>query len=421
MDLDVAGGPARPHGRILGMLVCRRQPYCRWMKTRLPGQLAVAALIMSSLVVGSTASAGTPIRSPGVPHDGARAATTPPPCIDWSSIYDRSTSRFHEVQVPGPGGPFQGYLVVPVNHPAMFVGGAVLLHGAGGDACSLWWAARLLAQHGFVALTLHYEAPAEAGGYEAAGEDAGRAGLAYLATLSNITPHRLALIGHSLGSSAAMGIQSKLSNVVATARKTVSTVVALDNLRAYTKQDPGGGTHCSDSPSGKVKPRVPAIGIVPWWCVRTIRPGVPSARASTSARREKAAAGDGSRARQQHPQFLHRCPPGHGRHAPAAPDPDEAHGLLHGGLGAPLAAERQESGRSAALATSARGGNHQDPAQRQHLQDQRPHGGAPQQDSARRSGAGQVLGVPAITHLPGPAALPAPVSVRIPGQRGPVT
>lgn len=231
------------------------------MRSRLIGGLAAAVLIATTLTVGSAASAGTLPRPPVGSRAAARAATGPHPCIDWTSIYDPGTSTFQEVQVPGPGGPFQGYLVIPVNHPAKFVGGAVLLHGAGGDACSLWWAARLLAQNGFVALTLHYEAPTEGGGYEAAAEDAGRAGLAYMATLSNITPHRLALVGHSLGSSAAAGIQSDLSTTMATARKTVSTVVALDNLRGHTTQDPGGGTHCSNHPRDKVNARVPAIGI----------------------------------------------------------------------------------------------------------------------------------------------------------------
>jgi hypothetical protein len=130
------------------------------------------------------------------------------------------------------------------------------MHGSGGTKCSLTWAARFLAAHGNVTLTLSDPKTDE----EAVDRhvEATRKAIKYLRSHSNpfaqyIDRDNLGLTGHSLGSTAIAYVQGVSPKVHA--------IVALDNLKAFRHGDPATALHCAGAPTGAVHPRVPALGM----------------------------------------------------------------------------------------------------------------------------------------------------------------
>ena len=123
--------------------------------------LCIAALTM---VVAAPARAQTNL-CPGVPG------------FDWQG---RSVARTVTVQV-GDGPAYTGTVLRPRGRLRKLgrMPGAVLMHGAGGSQCGLWWAARHLAGHGYVSLVLTHA------GQLAGHEQAVRAGVRWLRSRSN--------------------------------------------------------------------------------------------------------------------------------------------------------------------------------------------------------------------------------------------
>jgi hypothetical protein len=153
---------------------------------------------------------------------------------------------------------YPALLVVPRRIRSLHrkVPGVVVGHGRGGNACSLFWAARLLAAHGYIALAPTYGPGATPHDGGAIAEDAMRSGVGFLRSASN--PYRshlrrndLGLLGHSQGSIGASIVQGDTPPVRA--------LVGLDNLRRYADLDPGG-IDCA-TPADEVTPRVPGLGI----------------------------------------------------------------------------------------------------------------------------------------------------------------
>ena len=127
--------------------------------------------------------------------------------------------------------------------------GAVLMHGAGGSQCGLWWAARHLAGHGYVTLVLTHA------GQLAGHEQAVRAGVRWLRSRSNplrrfTLRNRIGLVGHSQGSNASMLSQDEPG---------VRALAALDSLKRFAQGDRAAAIGCR-RPHRRVTPIVPALG-----------------------------------------------------------------------------------------------------------------------------------------------------------------
>jgi hypothetical protein len=180
----------------------------------------------------------------------AQAQTSPCPTqasFDWQG---RSVTRAVTVQA-GPSAAYEGTVLRPAG-PRRTLGrrpGVVLMHGAGGSQCGLWWAARHLAGHGYVTLVLTHDG--DLVGHEAAVRTAVR----WLGSSANpfrglTLRNRIGLAGHSQGSNASMLAQDEPG---------VRALVALDSLKRYAQGDPAAAIGCT-RPRRPVTPLVPALG-----------------------------------------------------------------------------------------------------------------------------------------------------------------
>ena len=212
----------------------------RRLSTQAAAVTAVALLAAGALTAPSTAG---------------RAATSP--CPLEHPFTQPGKSVFLPVTVP-PG--YAGTLYRPANTTA-FPGhrpAVVLAHGNGGNQCALAWAARLLAAHGYVALTFTRATTEPTMQQKVADHTlAVRQAAAYLRSPANpwhayIDPTRLGLAGHSLGARAVSSAQQGTPGVRA--------IVALDNLMGFQLGDPGIPLACPSPPTGPITPRVPALG-----------------------------------------------------------------------------------------------------------------------------------------------------------------
>jgi dienelactone hydrolase len=220
---------------------------------------------MLALMRGAVAAAAlATILGTGAAVAPARAAG---PCpYEWP-FTQPSRSLYKHVSVPAvaattaPGRSYDGLVARPKKLPtgtsARHLPGIVILHGRGGNKCSQWWVARLLAGHGFIALVLTVPPGADPGPAAAAeATAAAKAGVKFLRSASdpyraNLNGARLGLVGYSQGSLGVTATQHDLKPVRAT--------VQYDNLRAFALGDPGGPT-CA-APSNPVTPRVPSLGV----------------------------------------------------------------------------------------------------------------------------------------------------------------
>jgi hypothetical protein len=197
--------------------------------TRLAPALAIAAL---TLVVAAPASAQAD------PCPGVQG-------YDWQG---RSVARQVAVQV-AEGPAYGGTVLRPRRRPRGRVPGVVLMHGAGGSQCGLWWAARHLAGHGYVTLVLTHD------GNLAGHEQAVRTGVRWLRSPSNpfralTLRNRIGLAGHSQGSNASMLAQDEPG---------VRALVALDSLKRFARGDRAAAIGCGRRRT-PVTPLVPALG-----------------------------------------------------------------------------------------------------------------------------------------------------------------
>jgi dienelactone hydrolase len=215
------------------------------MKRSVVRRVYVVGLTLAALLVPATASAAS--------------------CTELAFTLP-TASIAHPVLVQSAAHPsvtYDGTVFRPAN-PAQFPGlrpAVMLMHGRGANQCALWWAARLLAGQGYIALTVTqpYNNTTSLLATLLRHIDATRSGVRFLRSaaspLATMTdPARIAIAAHSLGTGAA--------SVVQTDEPGVQAIVALDNLKARTMGDPGGAVQCLSTagPHPPVTPHVPALG-----------------------------------------------------------------------------------------------------------------------------------------------------------------
>jgi hypothetical protein len=177
---------------------------------------------------------------------GARADSCPGVAgFEWQG---RSVAREVTVQV-GAGPAYTGTVMRPRGARLRRMPGVVLMHGAGGSQCGLWWAARHLAGHQYVTLVLTHD------GNLAGHERAVRTGVRWLRSPSNpfrdlTRRNRIGLAGHSQGSNATMLAQDEPG---------VRALVALDSLKRFARGDRAAAIGCGRR-RRPVTPLVPALG-----------------------------------------------------------------------------------------------------------------------------------------------------------------
>lgn len=178
-----------------------------------------------------------------------QAQTDPCPDVpdyDWQG---RSVERQVTVQA-GNGHAYAGTVLRPRGTLRGRVPAVVLMHGAGGSQCGLWWAARHLAGHGYVTLVLTHN------GNLAGHEQAARAGVRWLRSQANpfrrlTLRNRIGLAGHSQGSNASMLAQDEPG---------VRAIAALDSLKHFARGDRAAAVGCTPPRRQPVTPLVPALG-----------------------------------------------------------------------------------------------------------------------------------------------------------------
>lgn len=170
---------------------------------------------------------------------------------------------------------YDGLILRPQDAtPGQLLPTVVLMHGRGGDRCSLWYLARDFAGHGYVALTL--QNPAGAG--DPLGDsgiafaiDAALSGYEYVETptenvyaqYTNTTD--IGLVGHSIGAIAVNYLQGgnpQADPGPVNPLPNVKAIVALDNLYKKLPGDPGGASDiCGAAPAVDTNPVVPGLGM----------------------------------------------------------------------------------------------------------------------------------------------------------------
>lgn len=171
------------------------------------------------------------------------------PTYDWQGTWRKRT-----VEVPNRAG---GSMSATIYRPAdrrRFSGrrpGMVLTHGKTGNRCSLSWAARTLAGHGYVALTLS----AGRGGGKV---DVLRSGVTFLRSSRN--PFRRVTLGGRIGVGG--WSQGAVAAGLAQAEdRRIRAIVAFDGLQRYAGGDWGSASECLPPRREVIRPRVPALGV----------------------------------------------------------------------------------------------------------------------------------------------------------------
>jgi hypothetical protein len=192
----------------------------------------------------------------------APPASATSPCPEWpftspaKSVYKKVTVK--SIVAGSDQAKYHGIIVRPKKiAKGKKLPGVVLLHGRGGNDCGLWWGARLLASHGYIALVVSMDPGADVTEASDIADVAARSSVSFLR--GHKDPYRrflkrgdLGLVGHSQGS---MGVSRAQSDV-----PHVKAIVGMDNLRAYGYDDPGG-IGCSVAGTLPVTPKVPGLGI----------------------------------------------------------------------------------------------------------------------------------------------------------------
>lgn len=195
------------------------------------------------------------------------AACAPPasaasPCPEWP-FTSPAKSVYKKVTVPsvvaGSDQAKYGGIIVRPKKTAKGkkIPAVVVLHGRGGNQCGLWWAARLLAAHHYIALVVSMDPGVDVAHASDIADVAARSSVSFLR--GHKDPYRryldrgdLGMVGHSQGSMGVSRSQSDLPQVRA--------IVGMDNLRAFGHDDPGG-VGCDVAGTLPVTPKVPGLGI----------------------------------------------------------------------------------------------------------------------------------------------------------------
>jgi pimeloyl-ACP methyl ester carboxylesterase len=177
-----------------------------------------------------------------------------PGCYDGWAFTEPGLSKFKSISIAGAQATDE-WIVAPKAAPpaGKRYPGAVLLHGGGGNKCTLWWLARFLAGRGYISVVLTYDD-------QTTGVQASRTALKWLKPTTQgfrkyLAKNDNALIGYSLGAHVAVEVQQHPKALH------LRTIVAIDALRRYVKNDYSAATTCNAAPSGQVKPVVPALGL----------------------------------------------------------------------------------------------------------------------------------------------------------------
>jgi hypothetical protein len=192
----------------------------------------------------------------------ASPASASNPCPEWP-FTSPGKSVFTKVTVPSvvagsDQAKYDGIIVRPKQVArGKKLPGVVLLHGRGGNLCGLWWAARLLASHHYIALVVSMDPGVDVTHASDIADVAARSSVSFLR--GHQDPYRgfldradLGMVGHSQGS---MGVSRAQSEAPA-----LKAIVGLDNLRAFGYDDPGG-IGCQVPGTLPVTPTVPGLGI----------------------------------------------------------------------------------------------------------------------------------------------------------------
>ena len=202
-------------------------------------------------IVGGAAAFGAP----------SALAASPCPSDEWAFTHPAKSvfkgRTFPSVVAGSAQSNFHGVIAEPKVVPdGTKLPGVLLLHGRGGNLCGQWWAARLLASHGYIALTvtLHQgDDPDEASDIAYA---AAKSAVPFMTGsddpyLDDLDTDSIGMAGHSQGGMGVSRAQSELPEVKA--------VVGMDNLRKFAYNDPG--SPMCQGPSLPVTPTVPGMGI----------------------------------------------------------------------------------------------------------------------------------------------------------------
>lgn len=190
------------------------------------------------------------------------ASATASPCPEWP-FTSPGKSVYTQVTVPSvvagsDQAEYDGIIVRPKAVPkGRRLPGVVVLHGRGGNLCGLWWAARLLAAHKYVALVVSMDAGVDVAHASDIADVAARSSVSFLRGHQDpygryLDRGDLGLVGHSQGSMGVSRAQGELPQVKA--------IVGMDNLRAFGHDDPGG-IGCAVAGTLPVTPKVPGLGI----------------------------------------------------------------------------------------------------------------------------------------------------------------
>jgi pimeloyl-ACP methyl ester carboxylesterase len=183
------------------------------------------------------------------------------PAFDWMGASESATVSIPSLSQPHGITAYDGTILKPADAGA-FPGPrpvVLLQHGLGGGQCALFWTARDLAGHGYVAIV--WTAPQGADEVDAFVNalDAMRSAVVFVRGASNpylasTDGSRMALGGHSLGSIVSGFVQQDSD-------PGVRALIALDTLRRWVNGDPGGAVfECAADQALEITPRVPALG-----------------------------------------------------------------------------------------------------------------------------------------------------------------
>jgi hypothetical protein len=192
----------------------------------------------------------------------AQPASATSPCPDWP-FTSPAKSVFKKVTVASivtgsEQAEYAGFVLRPKKiAKGKKLPGVVLLHGRGGNYCGLWWGARLLASHGYIALVVSMDPGMDVTEASDIADVAARSSVSFLRGHHDkyrrfLKRDNLGMVGHSQGS---MGVSRAQSDVAH-----VKAIVGMDNLRAYGYDDPGG-IGCAVPGTLPVIPKVPGLGI----------------------------------------------------------------------------------------------------------------------------------------------------------------
>jgi len=249
-------------------------------KALLRTTVAAALVAVAAVAASASADAGDTDGVASCPAASSQWNGQNPWCYPWQTDSDW-LQRTVAVPSPADGTNLSGTEFRPAGAPPGATLPAVaILHGLGGKEYSVWWLARYLAGHGYVALTV-----TTASNSAAAFTNAMQSMVDYLRSPTNpyaafIDPAEIGAIGHSAGARAASWVQDNdyWTDTAHTAVKPdhVAAVVALDNLTSNLQGDSGTyllapqctlsqaagqPVYTSGFASEPITPRVPSLGM----------------------------------------------------------------------------------------------------------------------------------------------------------------